>query len=96
MHKPCLGYEEQNHINPHCVEMASATMNHFGLNPGKIVCFLTGKYTGHYKDVLCTLNAVQDHVIPENYKHMKQILLDGCPAQSTFNEPLSNKFEFIA
>jgi hypothetical protein len=27
---------------------------------------------------------------------MKQILLDGCPAQSTFKEPSSNKLEFIA
>ncbi len=33
MRKPRLGYEKQNHINPHCIEMASMAMNHFGLNP---------------------------------------------------------------
>jgi hypothetical protein len=27
---------------------------------------------------------------------MKRILLDGCPAELTFNEPLSNKMEMIS
>jgi hypothetical protein len=48
MREPHLGYEEQNHINPHRVEMASLAMIHFSLVPGKFVCFLAGKYTGHY------------------------------------------------
>jgi hypothetical protein len=42
---PHLGYKQQDHINPYCVEMASAAMIHFGLDPGKFVCFLPGKYT---------------------------------------------------
>jgi hypothetical protein len=45
---PCLGYEQQDHIDPYCVEMASAAMIHFGLDPGKFVRFLSGKYTGQY------------------------------------------------
>jgi hypothetical protein len=45
---PCLGYKQQDHINPYCVEMASAAMIHFGLDPGKFVCFLLGEYTGQY------------------------------------------------
>ncbi len=32
---PHLGYEQQDHINPYRVEMASAAMIHFGLDPGK-------------------------------------------------------------
>jgi hypothetical protein len=36
---PCLGYEQQDHINPYCMEMASAAMIHFGLDPGKFVRF---------------------------------------------------------
>jgi hypothetical protein len=43
---PRLGYEQQDHIDPYCVEIASAAMIHFGLDPGKFVCFLSGKYTG--------------------------------------------------
>ncbi len=37
---PCLGYGQQDHINPHHVEMASMAMIHFGLDPGKICTFL--------------------------------------------------------
>jgi hypothetical protein len=71
-------------------------MIHFGLDPGKFVRFLSGKYTGQYWDVCHTLNAIQDHVTSEDYGRIKQILLDGCPAQLTFKEPLSNKLEFIS
>ena len=33
---PCLGYEQQDHIDPHRMEMASVAMIHFGLDPGKL------------------------------------------------------------
>jgi hypothetical protein len=36
---PCLGFEQQDHIDPYCVEMASAAMIHFGLDPDKFVHF---------------------------------------------------------
>ncbi len=52
---PCMGYEQQDHIDPYRVEMASAAMIHFGLDPGKFVCFLSAEYTGQYRDVCCTL-----------------------------------------
>jgi hypothetical protein len=37
--------------------MASVAMIHFGLDPGKFVCFLLGKYTSQYWDVCHTLEA---------------------------------------
>ncbi len=76
--------------------MASAAMIHFGLDPGKFICFLSGKYTGQHQDVHPTLDAIWDHITSNNYGHIKQILLDGCPAQLTFEEPSSNKLEFIS
>jgi hypothetical protein len=93
---PQLGYKQQDHINPYRVEMASAAMIHFGLDPGKFVQFLLGKYTGQYRDVCCTLDAIRDHVTSDDYGHIKRILLNGCPAQLTFKEHLSNKLEFIS
>jgi hypothetical protein len=65
-------------------------MIHFGLDPGKFVCFLGGEYT-RYTDTVRTLSTVKDHISPEDLAHMKWILLDGCPAELTFKEPLSNK-----
>jgi hypothetical protein len=76
--------------------MASAAMIHFELDPGKLICFLSGQYTGQYRDVQQTLDAVRDHVTTDDYNHIKRILMDGCLAQLTFEEPLSNKLEFIS
>jgi hypothetical protein len=53
-----MGYEQQDHINPYHGEMASAAMIHFGLDPGKFVRFLLGKYTGQHWDIRQTLDAI--------------------------------------
>ena len=66
-------------------------MIHFGLDPGKVVRYLGGKYTGERRDVNRTLSAVRDHVSMDNFNHMKRILLDGSPFELAFNEPLANK-----
>ncbi len=55
---PRLGYEQQDHIKPHCVEMTSMAMIHFGLDPENFVHFLLGKYTGQHRDICHTLDAV--------------------------------------
>jgi hypothetical protein len=78
------------------MEMASAAMIHFGLDPGKFACFLLGEYTGQHWVVCQTLDAVRNHILSVNYNHIKQILHDGCPAQLTIEEPLSNKLEIIS
>jgi hypothetical protein len=53
------------------------------------------KYTGQHQDTHSTLAAVRGHVSADDYAHMKRILLDSCPAQLDFEEPLSNKIEMI-
>ncbi len=71
--------------------MASAAKIYFGLDPGKFIQWLGGEYTGHHRDVQMTLDAVESHIMPGDFKHMKRILLDGCPAELIFIEPLDNK-----
>ncbi len=90
LREPRLGYKNQECIDPYRVEMASAAMIHFGLDPGKFVRFLSGEYTSQYRDVQRTLDAVRDNVTIDDYNHIKRILMDGCPAQLTFEEPSSN------
>ena len=36
LHKPWYNYEQQEQIDPHRAEMASAAMVHFGLDPGSL------------------------------------------------------------
>ena len=66
--------------------MASAEMLHFGLDPGKLACWLGGEYIGERREVNLTLGAVKDHVSTDNFNHMKQILLDGSPFELTFDK----------
>jgi len=95
LREPRYNYEQQERIDPHRVEMASAAMVHFGLDPGKFVRWMGGEYTGYYRDVKATLLAVRPYITAEDYNHIERILLDGCPAELKFTEPLSNKLEMI-
>ena len=95
LREPRYEYEQQKQIDTHRVEMASAAMVHFGLDPGKFVRWMGGENTGYHCDVEKTLIAVRPHVTVEDYNHIKRILLDGCPAELKFTEPLSNKLEMI-
>ena len=91
LRKPRYNYESQAMISSRRVEMASAAMIHFGLDPGKLVRWLGGEYTGEHRDVNRTLTAVRDHVSLDNFNHMKRILLHGSPCKLTFDKPLANK-----
>ncbi len=93
--KPWYNYEQQEQIDPHLVEMASAAMVHFGLDPGKFVRWMGGEYTGYHCDLQKTLAAVCPYITAEDYNHIEQILLDGCPAELLFTEPLDNKLKMI-
>ncbi len=70
-------------------------MAYFGLDPGRFVQWIGGEYTGQLRNAHSTLAAVKGHVSIDDYDQMKWILLNGCPAQFDFEEPLSNKIEMI-
>jgi hypothetical protein len=57
--EPCYNYDQQEHIDTSWINMASTAMIHFGLDPGKFVCFLGGEYTGCTCDIHWTLSAVE-------------------------------------
>jgi hypothetical protein len=95
LRKPRYSCEQQEQIDPHRVEMASAAMVNFGLDPGKFVRWIGGKYTGYHCDVQRTLVAVCPYITAEDYNHIERILLDGCPAELMFAEPLDNKLKMI-
>ncbi len=95
LRKPRLSYNSQTQIDPHRVCMANAAMAHFGLDPGRFVQWMGGEFTGQHQHAYSTLAAVKGHVSTNDYEQMKRILLNGCPAQLNFEEPLSNKIEMI-
>jgi hypothetical protein len=46
--KPRLNYKSQTQIDPHQVCMANTATAHFGLDPGRFVQWMGGKYTGQH------------------------------------------------
>ena len=95
LREPRYHYQDQTMIDPRRVLMANAAMVHFGLDPGRFVCWLAGEYTGCVRDVQATLAAVRNYISDDDYDHMKRILLEGCPYELQFDEPLDNKLEMI-
>jgi hypothetical protein len=93
--KPRYNYEQQEQIDPHRVKMASAAMVNFGLDPQKFVQCMGGKYTGYHLDVQRTIAAVCRYITAKDYNHIEKILLDGCPAELMFTEPLDNMLKMI-
>ncbi len=75
--------------------MASAAMVHFDLNPGKFVRWMGGKYTGYHCDIQRTLAMVRLYITAKDYNQIEQILLDSCPAELMFTEPMDNKLKMI-
>ncbi len=75
--------------------MASAAMVHFRLDPGKFVRWMGGEYTGYHRDIQRTSAAVPPYITAKDCNHNEQILLDACPAELMFTEPLDNKLKMI-
>ena len=75
LRNPRYYYEKQTKICSHRVEMASAAMVYFGLDPGKLVRWLGGEYTGKCCNVVRILATVKDHISEDNYAHTKRNLL---------------------
>ena len=88
-------YEKQTKICPHRVEMASAAMVHFGMDPGKLVHWIGGEYIGGRCGVARILATVHGHISKDDYAHVKRILIDSCPVELKLDQPLLNKLTMI-
>jgi hypothetical protein len=95
LREPRYDYENQLEVSHHRVEMASAAMVHFGLDPGIFVRWLGGEYTGHRREVGKILATVKPHILPDDYDQLVRILTQGCPSRLQFDEDLSNKLIMI-
>ena len=91
LREPRLDYEAQTTIDIHRVEMASAAMLHFGLDPGKFVRWMGGEYTGSGRNVSRVMDTIKGHISDEDAFHVRRILLQGCPHKLKFEESFASK-----
>ena len=59
--------------------MATALALRCGLRPGKIARTLGGEYTGEWRNVKKTLEAVKSVVSMSDYIRIERMLTSGCP-----------------
>ena len=94
--RPRLNYKNQQQIDPHRVDMATALAIRAGLDPGKIVRTLNGEYTGAHRNVGKILRTVAPVVSVEDYDQIKRILTKGCPFSLKFEEEGDKKMRAIS
>ncbi len=70
-------------------------MLHFGLEPGRFVCWLGGEYTGRDRDILLILGALDGLISDNDLIHVRRILLHGCPHKLQFTESIHSKHEMM-
>ena len=93
--EPRLNYQDQTEVCEKRIDMASALMIHYDLDPGMAVRFLGGEYTGANRPVQETLDAVRDHVSSSDYEHIKRVLLEGCPSVCALEESTESKLDIV-
>ena len=93
---PGSDYKNQDHIDPHRVDMATALAVRSGLDPGRIVRTLNGEYTGARRNTKQILAAVAPVVTSDDYQYIKRMLTQCCPHFLEFQEETSSKLQVIA
>ena len=93
--KPRLNYEDQDKIDIHRVDMATALAVRYGLCPGRIVRTLRGEFMGASRNVEFIFESVEDVVSKEDYLHIKRILTTGYPSKLKFDESQENRLKMI-
>jgi hypothetical protein len=96
LRKPRIGYADHQAIPQACMNMATAAMIHYGLQPGMLIRYLKGEYVGESRNVPAILEAVSPHISEEDANHIRWILLQGCPLKLTLSKPNKMKNKIIA
>lgn len=86
LHEPRLNYADQQSIDPHRVDMASAQFIRCGGDPDRLVRFCAQEYTLAHLDRKGILQRIKEHIPTEDYDQIERILYDGCPAELSFEE----------
>ena len=88
-------YESQKEISSERVELATAALIQFDMNPGKLIRYLGKEFTGESRDVDAFRRVVEPHCDPEDVQQALRILNDGCPSILHWEEPSANKFKLL-
>jgi hypothetical protein len=82
---PGLDYANQPDVSLHRVNLTTAGLINYGMHLGMLLRYLKGKYTGESRNVSAILEKVSPYIDPEDGKHIKRIIKQGCPSLLNFD-----------
>ena len=88
---PLENYESQTSIQAERVDMATALLVYYNMQPGMALRFLQGEYTGETRDVEKVCRTLAPHIDADDLNQIRRILTEGCPAELDFEEKSDNK-----
>ena len=88
---PRVNFESQREISEERMDMATAVLIAYDMEPGQLVRYMNGEYTGQSRDVDALEEAIGQHVSPEDMQQIRRILTEGCPCEMDFEESQANK-----
>ena len=91
LRQPRTGYATQMEVSLERVDMMAAAMIHYALDPGMLVRYLGGEYTGAYRDIKMLQEKLMPHVPDEDMRQIMRILTSGCPADFVLEESAVSK-----
>ena len=81
------------HESQERVKMATASLIRHSMNPGMMIRELSGEYTGKTRELDPIL---EKYINPEDLRHMKRILTQGCPFEIDYKEDTARKMELLS
>ena len=96
LRQPRLNYEDQVEIGEDHVDMATALLIWSNLDPGIAVRYISGEYTGEYRDPEEIRRYIHGKVSMQDEEDVYRILTEGVPYKLNWTEQRTNKLVQIS
>ena len=92
---PDPDYATRKEISKHLVWLMAACAVYYDLDFGLVLRYLSGEYTGEWRDVNEIVRTVSPYVTDSDAQHIRRILETGCPFEFNWEQTTENKEIFV-
>ena len=95
LRQPDPDYATRKEISKHLVWLMAACAVHYDLDFSLVLRYLSGEYTGEWRDVEEIVRTVSPYVSESDAQHIRRILETGCPFEFNWEQTTENKEIFV-
>ena len=70
LREPQFNYDKQTELDQHMIDIAGALLIYYGCDPGQVVRWLNGEYTGAKRDITQILCSVKPYISDSDFEHI--------------------------